>query len=121
MEKTYLLTGELSNLDKLNSRKKHVSATPYMRLKTELERSQVKTKNRRLAGHLKALLAISDGRDIVPFIGSGKEKNNQEALVNWVERQQMDIKSIDFTQQLETLANKLKRDINSAIERFTQY
>lgn len=121
MEIPHSIIDELSNRAKLNAITTHASVSIYTRLQTELDCSKVRSHNRRLAEHLKVLFAINDGRDIVLFIGSGKEKNNLEALIAWVASQQMGIESMEFTQQLETLGNKLQRDIDSALERFKRY
>lgn len=97
------------------------SSIPLERVKAEFDRAAVLTHNRRLAEHLKVLLGIGDGREVVPLIGSCSDRNNLEAILTWVVSQGAEIKEFEFSQQIEILGKELQRAIDKALERFKMY
>lgn len=78
---------------------------------------ETRKRNRKLAENLMTLLEIGKGRNIVPLIGAGMERDNFEVLNCWVASRVSELMGLDDSEQLNILAADLRRTLDAAIER----
>lgn len=78
---------------------------------------ETRKRNRKLAENLMTLLEIGKGRNIVPLIGTGMERDNFEVLNFWVASRVSELTVLDDSEQLDFLVADLRRTLDAAIER----